>query len=98
MLKRIVLASFVGFSGWAYLATKPPPPKICGSMNGPPVTARRIQLKDGRHLAYEEHGVPKDIAKHKIVFIHGFDCCRHDVGAITENLSPVPMLNSSDFA
>lgn len=89
MLKKIVLASFVGLSGWAYKVTNPPSPKICGSTNGPPITAPRIQLKDGRHLAYEEFGVPKDIANHKIVFIHGFDSCRHDVGVITANLSPV---------
>ncbi|KAK6139825.1 hypothetical protein DH2020_026400 [Rehmannia glutinosa] len=76
------------FSAWAYQATKPPPPKTCGSTDGPPVTAPRIQLKDGRHLAYKEYGVPKDIAKHKIVFVHGFDSCRHDVSALTANLSP----------
>ncbi|KAK6126333.1 hypothetical protein DH2020_039905 [Rehmannia glutinosa] len=70
------------------MATQPPQPKTCGSTDGPPVTASRIQLKDGRYLAYQEYGVPKDKAKHKIVFIHGFDCCRHDVSAITAYLSP----------
>ncbi|XP_051130420.1 uncharacterized protein LOC127250958 isoform X2 [Andrographis paniculata] len=85
---KMLLIGFVGLSAWAYQATKPPPPKICGSAGGPPVTASRIRLDDGRHLAYEEFGVPKDIAKHKIVFIHGFDSCRHDVSAITANLSP----------
>ncbi|KAK6139922.1 hypothetical protein DH2020_026298 [Rehmannia glutinosa] len=88
ILKKILLVSFVGLLAWAYQATKPPPPKTCGSTDGPPVTAPRIQLKDGRHLAYKEYGVPKDIAKHKIVFIHGFDSCRHDVSALTANLSP----------
>ncbi|GFQ06054.1 hypothetical protein PHJA_002749400 [Phtheirospermum japonicum] len=88
ILKKILLVGFVGFFAWAYQATRPPPPKTCGSTNGPPVTASRIQLKDGRYLAYVEHGVPKDIAKHKIVFVHGFSSCRHDVSALTSNLSP----------
>ncbi|KAL8526338.1 hypothetical protein ACS0TY_015527 [Phlomoides rotata] len=88
MFKNIVLAGLVGLSGWAYKAIKPPPPKICGSKNGPPIAASRIRLRDGRHLSYEEYGVPKDTAKHKIVFVHGFDSCKHDVGVITANLSP----------
>ncbi|KAI3471826.1 hypothetical protein Pfo_030637 [Paulownia fortunei] len=88
MLKKILLVGFMGLLAWAYQATRPPPPKTCGSTDGPPVTASRIQLKDGRYLAYEEYGVPKDIAKHKIVFVHGFASCRHDVSAITANLSP----------
>ncbi|KAL3623397.1 hypothetical protein CASFOL_032213 [Castilleja foliolosa] len=76
------------FSAWAYRATQPPQPKTCGSENGPPVTAPRIQLKDGRFLAYKEFGVPRDTAKNKIVFVHGHDSCRHDVSAITSHLSP----------
>jgi hypothetical protein len=62
-----------------------PPPKICGSPGGPPVTGPRIRLKDGRHLAYHETGVPKEKAKHKIIFVHGFDSCRYD----TLQVSPV---------
>lgn len=88
----MLLVGFVGFLAWAYQATRPPPPKTCGSENGPPVTAPRIQLKDGRYLAYKEYGVSKDVAKHKIVFVHGFDHCRHSVNAITANLSPVRVL------
>ncbi|GAA0152694.1 hydrolase [Lithospermum erythrorhizon] len=79
IFKKILLVFFVGFVAYAYQASRPPPPKLCGSSEGPPVTASRIKLKDGRHLAYKEAGVPKDIAKHKIVYIHGFDSCRHDL-------------------
>ncbi|XP_071726311.1 uncharacterized protein [Rutidosis leptorrhynchoides] len=61
----------------AYRATRPPPPKICGSANGPPVTSPRIKLRDGRHLAYLEFGVPKEKAKYKIIFVHGFGGSRH---------------------
>ncbi|XP_010416279.1 PREDICTED: uncharacterized protein LOC104702154 [Camelina sativa] len=57
---------------------KPPPPKLCGSHGGPPITAPRIKLRDGRYLAYKEHGLPREKASRKVVFIHGSDCCRHD--------------------
>ncbi|KAL3518534.1 hypothetical protein ACH5RR_021123 [Cinchona calisaya] len=51
---------------------KPPPPKICGSPDGPPVTAPRFKLRDGRHMAYKLRGVELEIAKHKIIVCHGF--------------------------
>ncbi|OMO68307.1 hypothetical protein COLO4_29764 [Corchorus olitorius] len=84
---KILLVLFVGISAWAYQAIQPSPPMTCGSPDGPPVTAARIKLKDGRHLAYKEYGVPRDAAKYKIVFVHGFDSCRHDT-VVAENLSP----------
>ncbi|KAM0980563.1 hypothetical protein COP2_014109 [Malus domestica] len=68
-------------------AIQPPPSKICGSPDGPPVTGSRIKLRDGRHLAYKEHGVPKDNAQHKIVYVHGIDNCRHDA-VVAEAMSP----------
>ncbi|CAL0309955.1 unnamed protein product [Lupinus luteus] len=76
-----------GFIAWAYKAIRPPRPKICGSPDGPRITAPRIKLRDGRNLAYKEHGVPKDAAKNKIIYVHGFDACRHDAVAY-KNLSP----------
>lgn len=88
MFKKIVFVFLMGIFAWAYQATRPPPPRICGSADGPPVTASRIKLNDGRYLAYKEYGVPKENAKHKIVFIHGINSCRHDVAAITASLSP----------
>ncbi|CAN1747750.1 hypothetical protein LINPERHAP1_LOCUS3182 [Linum perenne] len=58
---------------WVYQILYPPSPKICGSTpNGPPITGPRIKLRDGRHLAYKEFGLPKQVAKFKLVFIHGF--------------------------
>ncbi|XP_078431810.1 uncharacterized protein LOC144703511 [Wolffia australiana] len=62
-----------------FSAIFPPPPKICGTPAGPPVTSPRIKLEDGRHLAYKEHGVPKEEAKYKIIFIHGSNSCQHDM-------------------
>ncbi|KAJ9699500.1 hypothetical protein PVL29_008202 [Vitis rotundifolia] len=73
MFVPIAVAVVVGVLGWAYQATKPPPPKICGSPDGPLVTSPRVRLSDGRHLAYRETGVSKEEAKHKIIVIHGFD-------------------------
>eukprot|EP00262_Sarcandra_glabra_P013715 TRINITY_DN3869_c0_g2_i2.p1 TRINITY_DN3869_c0_g2~~TRINITY_DN3869_c0_g2_i2.p1 ORF type:complete len:417 (+),score=54.23 TRINITY_DN3869_c0_g2_i2:135-1253(+) len=78
MLAKISAFLLMGLLAWAYQAIQPPPPKICGSPNGPPITSPRIKLKDGRYLAYKENGVPRDKAKYKIVFIHGFDSCKHD--------------------
>lgn len=73
MIVPVAIALTVGLLGWAYQALKPPPPKICGSPGGPPVTSPRVKLSDGRHLAYRECGVPKEEAKHKIIVVHGFD-------------------------
>ncbi|KAK4272744.1 hypothetical protein QN277_021257 [Acacia crassicarpa] len=87
LLKTALAILFGGFLAWAFLAIRPPPPNICGSPDGPPITAPRIKLRDGRHLAYKEHGVPKDEAKHKIIFVHGFDSCRHSA-VVANTLSP----------
>ncbi|KAF5446294.1 hypothetical protein F2P56_031931 [Juglans regia] len=87
MLKRITVVLLIGLLAWAYQATYPPPPSICGSPGGPPVTAPRIKLRDGRRLAYKENGVSKEVAKYKIIFIHGFGSTRHDT-VIAANLPP----------
>lgn len=72
MFAAIALALGAGLLGWLYQTLKPPPPKICGSPGGPPMTSPRVKLSDGRHLAYREMGVPKEEAKYKIIIIHGF--------------------------
>ncbi|XP_051113905.1 uncharacterized protein LOC127239688 [Andrographis paniculata] len=86
IVKKVLLVFVVGLLAWGYQTALPPPHKTCGSKDGPPITGPRIQLKDGRHLAYREFGVPRENAKHKIVFIHGFDSCRHDALCLTGNL------------
>eukprot|EP00262_Sarcandra_glabra_P005378 TRINITY_DN16895_c0_g2_i3.p1 TRINITY_DN16895_c0_g2~~TRINITY_DN16895_c0_g2_i3.p1 ORF type:complete len:160 (-),score=24.62 TRINITY_DN16895_c0_g2_i3:349-828(-) len=73
MIRKIAVILLVGFLGWAYQSAQPPLPKICGSLDGPPVTSTRIKLSDGRYLAYKESGVPREIAKYKIITVHGFD-------------------------
>ncbi|KAL3620189.1 hypothetical protein CASFOL_035101 [Castilleja foliolosa] len=72
MIAQIAVGAIIGFIGYAYLAIRPPEPKICGSPGGPPVTSPRVKLSDGRHLAYKEKGVAKDEANYKIIVVHGF--------------------------
>jgi len=88
ILRTVFAVLLIGLVAWGYQAIQPPPPKLCGSPNGPPLTAPRIKLRDGRNLAYKEHGVPKHVANHKIIFVHGFDACRHDA-YVAKTLSPV---------
>ncbi|WCJ34278.1 alpha/beta-Hydrolases superfamily protein [Euphorbia peplus] len=84
---KVLLIFIVGISAWGYQAIQPPPTKICGSPGGPSVTGPRIKLRDGRHLAYKEHGVSKDVAKYKIIFLHGFGSCKHEP-VLDNGLSP----------
>nr|TKS17081.1 uncharacterized protein D5086_0000019120 [Populus alba] len=87
MQKEIRAALLFGLVVWVYQATNPPPPKICGTPGGPPVTAPRIKLRDGRYLAYKEHGVSRETAKYKIIHVHGFASMRHNTMSV-EKLSP----------
>lgn len=77
---KVIAVLLIGLLAWLYNDNTfcPPPPLICGSLHGPPVTAPRITLRDGRHLAYKEHGVPKDIARYKVILVHGFLSSRHE--------------------
>uniref|UniRef100_A0A0E0DDU9 AB hydrolase-1 domain-containing protein n=1 Tax=Oryza meridionalis TaxID=40149 RepID=A0A0E0DDU9_9ORYZ len=86
-IRKLILALAVFLPALLYSQLQPPPPKICGSPGGPPITGTRTRLKDGRHLAYLESGVPKEQAKYKIIFVHGFDSCRHDALPISPELA-----------
>ncbi|KAG6592364.1 hypothetical protein SDJN03_14710, partial [Cucurbita argyrosperma subsp. sororia] len=55
---------------------KPPPAKKCGFPNGPAMTSPRVQLHDGRYLAYRELGVSKEEAQFKVIICHGLDSCK----------------------
>ncbi|ONK71253.1 uncharacterized protein A4U43_C04F6500 [Asparagus officinalis] len=76
LIATLTVTALAVLAGWGYQAIQPPPPKLCGSPNGPPITSPRIQLSDGRFLAYKESGTPKNKAKHKIILVHGFDNCK----------------------
>ncbi|XP_065855272.1 uncharacterized protein [Euphorbia lathyris] len=84
---KVLLVFAVGILAWGYQTIQPPPTKICGSPGGPSITGPRIKLRDGRYLAYKEHGVSKDVAKYKIIFLHGFGSSRHDP-VVGNRLSP----------
>lgn len=78
-MKLVIAAALVILPGsWFYAAIQPPPGRPCGSEGGPPVTATRIRLRDGRHLAYAKTGVPNEKARFKIIFCHGFSSSRLD--------------------
>ncbi|CAO2824052.1 unnamed protein product [Amaranthus hypochondriacus] len=81
---KISVVVLVASLALAERALRPPPPKLAGSPGGPPITAPRIRLRDGRHLAYKQYGVPIHEANHKFIFIHGFDSCRLHAFIATE--------------
>ncbi|KAL9225039.1 hypothetical protein vseg_001011 [Gypsophila vaccaria] len=64
---------------WIFLCNLPLLPRLCGFPEGLPITSPRIKLRDGRYLAYEELGVPRKNAKHKIVYLHGFANSKRNV-------------------
>ncbi|WOL10595.1 hypothetical protein Cni_G19354 [Canna indica] len=75
----VAVGILVALGSWYYVAEiRPPPPTPCGSEGGPPVTAPRIRLRDGRFLAYSETGVSRERAVYKIIFAHGFSGTRLD--------------------
>ncbi|XP_021617317.2 uncharacterized protein LOC110618488 [Manihot esculenta] len=83
MFREVTVVLLIALLAWAYQSAYPPPPKPCGSLGGPPITAPRIKLRDGRHLAYKEHGVPRETAKYKVIFVHGFSGTKDDTGSLT---------------
>ncbi|KAJ4789540.1 alpha/beta-Hydrolases superfamily protein [Rhynchospora pubera] len=80
MFTELLAVLVIAILRWAYNFIKPPASSVCGSPGGPPITSSRIKLKDGRHLAYRESGVPKQKAKYKIVLVHGFNCSKGEPG------------------
>ncbi|KAI6676632.1 hypothetical protein NL676_037428 [Syzygium grande] len=78
MLRGVTAVVLAMLSTLAYQGIRPPPLKTCGSPGGPPITATRVRLRDGQYLAYKEQGVPRELAKHKIIFVHDSNSCRHN--------------------
>jgi hypothetical protein len=74
----LVLMAAALAAGWFVNAVRPPPPTPCGTPGGPPVTAPRARMRDGRYLAYTESGVSRDRARFKVVYSHGFSGGRMD--------------------
>ncbi|KAM0045884.1 putative dihydrolipoyllysine-residue acetyltransferase [Helianthus debilis subsp. tardiflorus] len=77
MLKILLVVFLSALSSWVYQTAVPPPPRKLGSPDGPPITSPRIKLRDGRHISYIESGVPKDVAKSRIIYMHCFGCSKY---------------------
>ena len=94
------LGSVAGALGrWIRLAV--PPPRACGTPGAPPVTAPRVRLRDGRHLAYAESGARKEDARFKVVISHGFAGSRLDTvraAPVSTPLSPASRRSLSSAA
>ncbi|KAI3470607.1 hypothetical protein Pfo_027270 [Paulownia fortunei] len=86
MSQQIMVVLLIGFIALEYQSFWPPAPRICGSPGGPAIEAPRIRLRDGRHLAYMEHGVSKETATYKIILVHGFGSSRHEAPLATSEL------------
>ncbi|WZZ38801.1 hypothetical protein YC2023_035060 [Brassica napus] len=86
MMLLIIVSILVCLVCYIYRTLRPPPSRICGTPRGPPVTARRVKLSDGRHLAYRESGVDRDNAKYKIIVVHGFGSSKHMDFPISKDL------------
>ncbi|KAG8054675.1 hypothetical protein GUJ93_ZPchr0001g31290 [Zizania palustris] len=87
VLSKLVLVAAMALAGWAYKATRPPAAAILGGPGGPAVTSPRVQLKDGRHLAYREGGVTREIAEYKIIFFHGFGSTKESEFPVSQELA-----------
>ena len=74
----IIVVLLMGLVAWAYRALRPPAPRLCGTKGGPSLVGPRVKLRDGRHMSYKEHGVPKEAANYKVILVHGFSSCKHE--------------------
>uniref|UniRef100_A0A0E0M9V5 AB hydrolase-1 domain-containing protein n=1 Tax=Oryza punctata TaxID=4537 RepID=A0A0E0M9V5_ORYPU len=82
----LVLMAAAMVAGWFVNAVRPPPPTPCGTEGGPPVTASRVRVRDGRFLAYAESGVSREAALFKVVYSHGFSGGRMDSPRASQEL------------
>ncbi|CAN4105851.1 unnamed protein product [Withania somnifera] len=72
MMKKVILLALpVVLLALIYKAIIPPPPRTC-SIAGVPSQTPKIKLRDGRYLVYKEYGVPKNIAKYNVIYVHSF--------------------------
>ncbi|CAN6977539.1 unnamed protein product, partial [Brassica rapa subsp. trilocularis] len=82
-----VVIVLIALGAWAIVSfTVPPPSKRCGTPGGPLISAPRIRLSNGSYLAYQEHGVSRQNATLKIIFIHAFATFRCNAGFLEENI------------
>ncbi|CAN4096102.1 unnamed protein product [Withania somnifera] len=58
-----------------------PSPRTC-STAGVPSQTPKLQLRDGRILVYKEYGVPKNIAKYNVIYVHSFGGSKFEAALI----------------
>ncbi|KAH0673499.1 hypothetical protein KY284_024586 [Solanum tuberosum] len=81
-MKRVVLLALpVVLLSLTYRAIIPPPPRSC-STAGVPSQTPKIKLRDGRNLVYKEYGVPKNIAKYNVIYVHSFGGSKFEASLI----------------
>lgn len=81
-MKRVVLLALpVVLLSIIYRAIIPPPPRSC-STAGVPSQTPKIKLRDGRNLVYKEYGVPKNIAKYNVIYVHSFGGSKFEASLI----------------
>lgn len=95
---KIIAVLLIVFLAWAHQALCPPSPRVCGSSGGPPIGGPRIKLRDGRHLAYLEHGVSKEKANYKIILVHGFGSNKNEAHMARSVLNQNPLKPPSPFS
>jgi hypothetical protein len=78
MFVQLLAVFLLAVPGCANNFRKSPSTPLIGC--GPHITspAPRIKLRDGRHLAYREYGIPKEKAKYKIVVVHGYESSKDE--------------------
>jgi hypothetical protein len=81
-VRRLVMLVGVIVGSMIFKAITPPPGKALNTDDGIKVTAPRIEMRDGRYLAYREVGVKREWARHYIVHVHGYGGSRLDSIAI----------------
>ncbi|CAN4105852.1 unnamed protein product [Withania somnifera] len=84
MMKKVILLALpVVLLALIYKAIIPPPPRTC-SIAGVPSQTPKIKLRDGRYLVYKEYGVPKNIAKYNVIYVHSFGGSKFEAKEIEE--------------
>ena len=89
-LRRLVVLVGVVVGSLIFKAITPPPVNELNSLDGPKVTAPRMEMRDGRYLAYQEVGVKREDARHYIVHIHGY-------GGSRLLSIPIPKVSTTNF-
>jgi hypothetical protein len=98
----VMVAAVTTYLAWVvYKAMEPPSAAVLTAVEQKPnSSAPRVRLSDGRFLAYNEAGVPKDKARYKVVLVHGFGRSRHDIPPASKVCCPwiLMMFRSFDQA